>query len=314
MKKSWKQTMVALLGSTLLMAGCGSASEPAAPADNPANSGSNGETAQPAAESVGESVDYKIIGIDPGAGLMKATAKVIEEYGLDKWELVEGSGAAMTAALKDAYEDQKPIIVTGWTPHWKFSKFDLKYLEDPKGIYGAAEQIHTIVKKGLKEEKASAYAFLDNFYWEPSDMEAVMVEIMEGKEPEQAAKDWVASNEEKVSKWIEGIEPANGDTITLGYVAWDSEIASTNVVKVVLEEKLGYKVEMSQVEAGPMWVGVAEGDLDAIVAAWLPTTHADYYEKYKDKFEDLGPNLDGTKIGLVVPAYMDIDSIEDLKE
>ncbi len=71
---------------------------------------------------------------------------------------------------------------------------------------------------------------------------------------------------------------------------------------------------MLQVEAGPMWAGIAGGDADAIVAAWLPTTHKDYYDKYQGKFEDLGPNLNGTKIGLVVPSYMNIDSIEDLKK
>lgn len=62
-----------------------------------------------------------------------------------------------------------------------------------------------------------------------------------------------------------------------------------------------------------MWVGVANGDADASVAAWLPVTHADYYNEYQDKLVDLGPNLEGARIGLVVPAYMDIKSIEDLK-
>lgn len=61
-----------------------------------------------------------------------------------------------------------------------------------------------------------------------------------------------------------------------------------------------------------MWAGIASGDADAMVAAWLPTTHQDYYAEFKDKLEDLGANLDGTKIGLVVPTYMNIDSIEDL--
>lgn len=101
--------------------------------------------------------------------------------------------------------------------------------------------------------------------------------------------------------------------LKLAYVAWDSEIASTNVVKAVLEEKLGYKVDMLQVEAGPMWAGISDGSADAIVAAWLPTTHKDYYDKYKGKFEDLGSNLNGTKLGLVVPTYMNINSIEELK-
>ena len=48
-------------------------------------------------------------------------------------------------------------------------------------------------------------------------------------------------------------------------------------------------------------------------AAWLPGTHVEYYNTYKNDFVDLGPNLQGTKNGLVVPEYVDIDSIEDLK-
>jgi len=49
-----------------------------------------------------------------------------------------------------------------------------------------------------------------------------------------------------------------------------------------------------------------------MVAAWLPGTHAEYYNTYKNDLIDLGPNLEGTKSGLVVPEYVDIDSIEDL--
>jgi glycine betaine/proline transport system substrate-binding protein len=303
MKKRWGKGWAVLLGISMLMAGC---------------SGVSPSTEQPSqnagGESVGKQVDYKIIGIDPGAGLMKATEKAIEEYELKDWELVEGSSAAMTAALSEAVKNKKPIIVTGWTPHWMFSKFDLKYLEDPKGVYGKEEQIHTIVRKGLKEEHPSAYAFLDNFTWTPSDMEQVMLAIADGKKPEEAAAEWVNNNQEIVNKWVQGIKPGSGETITLAYVAWDSEIASTHVVKKVLEEKLNYKVELNQVEAGPMWAGVANGDVDGMVAAWLPTTHADYYEKLGKDIEDLGPNLNGTKIGLVVPSYMDITSIEDLKK
>ncbi|ANS73445.1 glycine/betaine ABC transporter [Paenibacillus yonginensis] len=277
--------------------------------NNAAEGGNAGTTAN-----IGDQVKHQIIGIDPGAGIMKATAQAIQDYGLDNWQLVEGSGAAMTAALDKAIKNQDPIIITGWTPHWMFSKYDLKYLDDPKKVYGEAEEIHTIARKGLKEDEPTAYEFLDRFQWTDKQMGEIMTAIQEGQEPEAAAKAWADANEDVIAPWIEGLKPVDGKPLKLAYVAWDSEIASTNLLKYVLESKLGYKVTALQVEAGPMWTGVANGDADASVAAWLPLTHADYWNQFKDKLEDLGANMTGVKTGLVVPSYMDINSIEDLKD
>lgn len=263
-------------------------------------------------KSVGEAVDYKITGIDPGAGIMEATDKAITEYGLDKWDVTTGSSAAMTAALKKAYDKEEPIIVTGWTPHWKFAKFDLKYLEDPKGVYGGEEQIQTIGRLGLAEDLPEAYEVLSNFHWTEADMGEVMVAIQEGEKEEVAAQNWVDANADKVAEWTDGVAQVDGDKIKLAYVAWDSEIASHNVAKIVLES-VGYDVTLTQVEAGPLWTAVADGSADASLAAWLPVTHKTYADKFDGQFEVLGTNMEGVKIGLVVPQYMDIDSIEDLK-
>lgn len=306
MKKTWLSFLMAP-ALAFGLAACGS--DEAGNTNEEENTNSGGTETE---ASIGEQVDYEIIGIDPGAGIMKATAKVLEEYELEDWKLVEGSGAAMTAALKKAYNAEEPVIVTGWSPHWKFSKFDLKYLEDPKGTYGGTENIHSIARNGLAEDHPSAHSVLDNFYWEEADMNDVMVQITDGEDPEKAARAWVDANPDKVAKWTEGVEKVDGDEIQIGYVAWDTEIASTNVVGQVLTD-LGYDVTLSQVEAGPMWAGVADGSLDAHIAGWLPLTHADYYSEFEGKFEDLGANLEGTKIGLVVPSYVEIDSIEDLK-
>jgi len=269
---------------------------------------------QKAAQSVKEKFNGEIIGIEPGAGIMKATEKAIQEYGLD-YTLKDSSSAAMVAALKSAIEDKKWIVVTGWTPHWMFAKWDLKYLEDPKGVYGGEEHIATIARKGLQEDAPAAYQMLDKFYWKPSDMEAVMLDINVNKiDPDEAAKKWIGENQDKVKKWLpeEGTEKGQ-EKITLGYVEWDSEIASTHVVKHVLMD-MGYQVELKAVDAGVMWSGIGAGEFDAIVAAWLPHTHGDYYAKVKDKVENLGPNLEGAKIGLVVPAYVTINSIEELNK
>jgi len=263
-------------------------------------------------KTVGELVDYKITGIDPGAGIMEATENVLVEYDLTDWDLTTGSSAAMTASLKKAYDKEQPIIVTGWTPHWKFAKYDLKYLEDPKGVYGGEEQIRTIGRLGLEDDMPEAHKILSQFNWTEEDMGEIMVAIQDGEKEDVAAQRWVDANEEKVAVWTEGVEKVNGDKIKLAYVAWDSEIASHNVMKIVLED-MGYKVTLTQVEAGPLWTAVADGSADASLAAWMPLTHKTYADKFEGKFEELGVNMEGVKVGLVVPQYMDITSIEDLK-
>ncbi|VDG99083.1 Glycine betaine-binding protein precursor [Lysinibacillus sphaericus] len=264
-------------------------------------------------KTAGEMVDYKITGIDPGAGIMEATDRAISDYGLDKWELTSGSGAAMTAALKKAYDKEEPIIITGWSPHWMFTKYDLKYLDDPEGSYGGAEEIHTIGSMDLAKDKPEAHQILQNFKWDEEDMGEVMVAIIDGEDPADAAQAWIDENQDKVDSWTEGVDKVDGDEFTFVYVAWDSTVASTNVMAKVLEDQ-GYKVKMSQVEAGPMWTAVADGSADALLAGWLPMTHKTYAEKYDGKFEDVGTSMEGVKIGLTVPKYMDIDSIEDLKK
>ncbi|MGH4051200.1 MAG: glycine betaine ABC transporter substrate-binding protein [Clostridium sp.] len=295
-KNNWKKlSVVAFSIVALTFVGC---------------SNKTAEEAKTDDTSIGEKMDYKITGIDAGSGVVQASEKAVEDYKLD-YTVQTSSGAAMTQALADAYKNKEPIVITGWSPHWMFSKYDLKYLKDPKGSFGDAEHIDTVVRKGLKEDKPNAYKILDQFAWEPSDSEAVMLKINAGGDAKEIATQWITDNKDTVSKWTKGTKKVDGEEIKLAYVAWDTEIASTNVIGLALED-MGYKVKLTQVDAGPMWAAVASGDADAIVAAWLPGTHAKYMTDYKDKVENLGPNLEGAKIGLVVPTYMDIDSIEEL--
>lgn len=290
--------LVALIALTLLIAGCGGGS-----------SAGDGD-----GDSIAKKFDNRIIGIEPGAGIMSSSEDALEAYGLSEYSLMDGSSATMTAVLADAINNEEWVIVTGWTPHWKFAEWDLKYLEDPKNIFGGAEQIHTLVRKGLAEDMPHAYAMLDNFSWTPDDMAELMIlNSQDGADEYENAKLWIEENQEKVAEWIPEGADGKGQTISLAYVLWDSEIASTNLVKAVLQEKMNYEVKMLEVDAGAMYQGLAFGDADAIVAAWLPTTHSHYLAAVADSIEDLGPNLDGTKIGWVVPSYVTIDSIEDLQ-
>ncbi|WP_370639779.1 glycine betaine ABC transporter substrate-binding protein [Borrelia sp. RT5S] len=101
-------------------------------------------------------------------------------------------------------------------------------------------------------------------------------------------------------------------TVKIAYVNWIGETAATNVVKVVLE-RMGYKVEIFPVTTSVMYQYLAMGQVDGMVSAWLPTADKFYYEKLKDKFIDLGANYEGTLQGFVVPSYVTISSIAELK-
>ncbi|MGM0759723.1 MAG: glycine betaine ABC transporter substrate-binding protein [Thermodesulfobacteriota bacterium] len=150
-----------------------------------------------------EQFEHKIIGIDPHAGIMNITKKALREYGLNSFSLVSGSGSTMTSALEQAVQNREWIVVTGWTPHLMFARWDLKYLEDPGHVYGDKEHIATIVRPGLQEDMPRVYAFLDAFSWTARDMADVMLKSREeGVSYAQAAKEWVLENESRVASWL----------------------------------------------------------------------------------------------------------------
>lgn len=106
-------------------------------------------------------------------------------------------------------------------------------------------------------------------------------------------------------------------TVKLGFAPWSDAEFVTKLAAKLMTDKLGQKVELVQTDVAPLYQGVSRGDIDAMMMAWLPQTHADYYEKVKDRVETLGTVYDGAKLGWVVPTYVpesEIASIEDLKK
>lgn len=105
-----------------------------------------------------------------------------------------------------------------------------------------------------------------------------------------------------------------GEEIDIGWIPWEEDIAVTNLWQVILEEN-GYEVTQTQADVAPTFDGVATGETDLFFDAWLPSTHADYWEEYGDQVEDLGIWLPEAPLTWVVPAYVDgVDSIADLAD
>ncbi|MBO1206076.1 ABC transporter permease/substrate binding protein [Staphylococcus nepalensis] len=154
-------------------------------------------------EDLENQADKKIIGIEPGAGIVKATDKTLDTYSnLNDWEQVVSSTGAMNAQLERAIKSKEDIVITGWNPYWIFQRYDLKYLDDPKGTMGQSENINTMARKGLKKDMPEAYKILKQFKWGVDDMESIMLEIEDGQDPEDAASDWIDNNRDKVDAWV----------------------------------------------------------------------------------------------------------------
>jgi len=150
---------------------------------------------------VRDKFDGVITGIEPGAGVMRLTEDAIEAYDLD-YELLASSAGGMAAALRSSIENEKWVVVTGWDPHWKWGRFDLKMLEDPLRIYGEPDSVVTLARQNLQTDDPEAYGILERFVWTTDDINIVMADIEAGVPEEIAARNWVENNPDKVSAWI----------------------------------------------------------------------------------------------------------------
>ena len=151
---------------------------------------------------IADKLSGKIQGIDPGAGLMQLSNKTMDAYGLgDSYRLVSASGAAMTAALSRAYDNKDWIVVTGWTPHWMFGKWDLRFLKDSKGTLGKAQHIDALGREGFSEAYPQLAGVLSKMHIPLADLQAAMYAARES-DYDTAIADFVDSHSDLVDSWF----------------------------------------------------------------------------------------------------------------
>ena len=146
----------------------------------------------------------RIVGIDPGAGIMGLTEKMLKDYGVKKMQIMEGSGSIMTSSLADAIRKKEWIVVTAWSPHWMFGRWKLHYLDDPKGSLGKEEGIFSVARKGLKEDHPAAWSFLSKFHYENvAQLQNLMSwNQKKGAAPLKNARRFMQENPALVESWL----------------------------------------------------------------------------------------------------------------
>lgn len=145
--------------------------------------------------------DGKIIGIEPGAGLMRQTTEVIESYGLD-FELVDGSTAAMTATLKSALAKKQWMAAVMWTPSWMTQAFDVKFLKDPKNVQQPPQSYYWIGRKGFIQDFPKAREIMAGVFVPLEDNIKMTGYIKDGLKADQAVDKWLGDNQLVAERWM----------------------------------------------------------------------------------------------------------------
>ncbi|MFJ1607503.1 ABC transporter permease/substrate binding protein [Streptomyces sp. NPDC088253] len=263
----------------------------------------------------------KITGIESSAGMMSLLkSKVLKAYGLDKeYKVVDSSTPAMLAELKRAYAKKQPVVVTLWSPHWAYSDYDLKKLKDPKGAWGKGDGVHTLSRKGFAQDNPVVGKWLKNFRMTEKQLTGLEAEINKvGKGKQQdAVRAWLKRNPAVVDK----LAPVKNSAaaaetkrpLDVAWFPWDEDVAVTYLWKNVLARR-GYTLNLKQMDVGPVYTGLASGDLDLNFDAWLPYAQSNYWDQHKNDLRDLGTWYRPTSLEIAVPSYVkDVKSLADLK-
>ncbi|CAH0207214.1 glycine/betaine ABC transporter substrate-binding protein [Pseudomonas mediterranea] len=142
---------------------------------------------------VREKLGGKILTSEVGNGQYKLTEKAIKEYKLDGYKMVASSESGMLSELDRNLKRDKWSLINAWSPHWMFSKWSLRYLDDPKQIFGGAEQIHAVARQGFSAEHPDVARFFANFKIPQADLEKLMATARDSSADKVVAEYYAAN-------------------------------------------------------------------------------------------------------------------------
>jgi ABC-type proline/glycine betaine transport system substrate-binding protein len=238
----------------------------------------------------------------------------------------------MQGCIHEADREPGWIVVTAWTPHFMFSQWtgdqQMTCLEDPgwqadgeiQYLYPSVlpddlrpddvdrAEINTYVTHTLPDDDPQVHRFLQNFQMTAEDEGDLMLRLQEGETHEDVARDYVENHPDIVEEWMEGVETddATSNTLRLGVPeGWDGEILRSYMIAYILERDFGIEVHMDFLEAGPIYAGLAEGDLDIFAGGWMPIQQS-HIEGREGQIVKAGDALPPGDVGLcfAVPQYI----------
>jgi glycine betaine/proline transport system substrate-binding protein len=164
-------------------------------------------------DDIRDGLDAQIHGIESGANVNDQARQILENNNIEGFDVLAASGPATWQALKTAIDKKEPIVVVAWKPHWKWDRYDLKYLKGAQTgqspVFGAPEDIFTIVDNEFIDEfPKEAVCFLKEFEANDRQVGSLMFAFKDRGDlsREEAASKWIQNHPEDVSAWLDQAE------------------------------------------------------------------------------------------------------------
>ena len=163
-----------------------------------------------------DALDGKIYGIEPGNDGNRLIQSMIDgdAFGLKDFEVVESSEQGMLAQVARADRKGDPVVFLGWEPHPMNANFELTYLEGGDEFFGpdlGGATVYTNTRAGYAAECENVGKLLNNLEFTLAMENEIMGAILDdGKEPNEAAREWLAANTGMVEGWLDGVTTKDG--------------------------------------------------------------------------------------------------------
>lgn len=156
---------------------------------------------------VREKLGSRILTSEAGNGQYKLSLQAIDDYKLTGYKLIASSETGMLTEMDRGLRRGQWSVINAWNPHWMFSKWKLRYLDDPKGLFGGAEQIHAVARKGFSQQHPQVAYFFAHYSMPLAELEDLMMKARESSVDAVVAS-YYAANKPRFQAMFEAAKTA----------------------------------------------------------------------------------------------------------
>lgn len=156
---------------------------------------------------VREKLGSRILTSEAGNGQYKLSLQAIDDYKLTGYKLIASSETGMLTEMDRGLRRGQWSVINAWNPHWMFSRWKLRYLDDPKGLFGGAEQIHAVARKGFSQQHPQVAYFFAHYSMPLAELEDLMMKARESSVDAVVAS-YYAANKPRFQAMFEAAKTA----------------------------------------------------------------------------------------------------------